>query len=97
MSGNRRWQAELRAEKIDRSSLAIILAKNRGPFFILGPQVMIDMRYRADHFFPPKLICENLRERFRMRSLSSRRFHVDGPHIRDEPLGRQDWQHQRRT
>ena len=66
MPGNRRWQPELRPEKIDRSSLAIVLAKNRGPFLILGLQVMIDMRYRADHLFPTKLVCENLRERFRM-------------------------------
>ena len=66
MPGNRRWQPELRAEKIDRSSLAIVLAKNRGAFFVLRSQVMIDMRYRADHLFPPKLVCENLRERFGM-------------------------------
>ena len=66
MPGNGWWQPELWPEKIDRSSLAVVLTKNRGAFFILGLQVMIDMRYRADHLFPTKLVCENLRERFRM-------------------------------
>jgi len=60
MPGNRWWQPELWPEKIDRSSLAIVLAKNRGAFLVLGPQVMIDVRDGADHLFPPKLICENL-------------------------------------
>jgi len=66
MAGNGGWQPELWPEKIDRSSLAIVLAKNRGVFFVLRSQVMIDMRYRADHLFPTKLVCENLRERFCM-------------------------------
>jgi hypothetical protein len=63
MPGNGRRQPKSWAEEIDRSSLAIVLAKNRCAFLILGPQMMIDMRYRADHLFPTKLVCENLRER----------------------------------
>ena len=43
--GYRRWQAELWAEKIDRASFAVVLAKNRGAFLILRLEVMIDMRY----------------------------------------------------
>jgi len=66
MPGYRRWQSELRPEKIDRSSFAIVLAKNSAAFLILRPQVMIDVRYRANHLFPTKLVCKNLRERFRM-------------------------------
>jgi hypothetical protein len=51
------------AEEIDGSSLAMVLAKNRCAFLILERQMMIDMGYRADHLFPAKLVCENLRER----------------------------------
>ena len=63
MTGNRRRQPRLCAKKIDRSSLAIVLAEDGGAFLIFGPQVMINVRNRSDHLFPAKLIGENLRQR----------------------------------
>ncbi len=63
MTGNRRRQSKLCAKKIDRSSLAIVLAEDGGTFLIFGLQVMINVRNRSDYLFPAKLIGENLRQR----------------------------------
>src|SRR6266481_4018152 len=94
MAGNRRWQPALWAKKIDRASLAVVLAENGGAFFILGAQVMINVRDRANHLFPAKLVGEKLRQRGRMRCFGAWQLQMDAPHVCDKFVGRQNRYHQ---
>ena len=94
MSGNRRWQSKLRTKEIDRSSLAIVLAKDYSALLIFGTQVIVNVPDGRNHFLPAKLIGENLWERSRVRCFSARQLQPDSSHVRDEFAGRQNRHHQ---
>ena len=85
---------ELWAKKIDRASLAVVLAENGGAFLILGMQVMINVCHRANHLFPAKLVGKNLRQRRRMRCLGAWRLEANGSHVCDKFVGRQNRYHE---
>ena len=91
MARNRRWQPKLGTKEINCSSLAIVLAEDGSALLIFGPQVMINVCDRCDHFLPAKLIGEKLWQRSGMRSFSAWRLLVDGSHVRDQFAGRQNW------
>src|SRR5436190_19049518 len=65
MARNRRWQPKLGTKEINCSSLAIVLAEDGSALLIFGPQVMINVCDRCDHFLPAKLIGEKLWQRKR--------------------------------
>ena len=59
----------VRTREIDRSSLAIVFAKDCSALLIFGTQVIVNVQDGRNHFLPAKLIGENVWERSRVRCL----------------------------
>src|SRR2546423_1204517 len=91
MTGQCARQSVLCPKEIDRASLTIILAEDADAPLIVRRKAMVGARDGADHFFPTKLIGEQLRQRGRMRRLSPWRLEMYRAHIGKQFLRREEW------
>ena len=87
MKADRRRQAVLRSEVIDRASLPVVAGLDRGLGLHVGRQAVIDARHLGHHGFPSKLVGIVLRQRrARVTVLADGRREVNRMYERNKSL-----------